>query len=78
MSPKLERTKRACGALRLHGSSLRLGEQEFEIHEHEIVEYEKGGEGQELFEMARRPVRRQRAARGSLPIRFVDRNPRWG
>lgn len=39
--------------LRLHGSSLRLGEQEFEGHEHEIVEFEKGGEGEELFEMAR-------------------------
>jgi hypothetical protein len=40
--------------LRLHGSSLRLDEQEFENHEHEIVEFEKGGEGDELFEMARR------------------------
>lgn len=40
--------------LRLHGSSLRLDEQEFEAHEHEIVEYEKGGEGDGLFEMARR------------------------
>ena len=40
--------------LRLHGSSLRLDEQEFENHEHEIVEYEKGGEGEELLEMARR------------------------
>jgi len=40
--------------LRLHGSSLRLDEQEFEGHEHEIVEFEKGGEGDELFELARR------------------------
>jgi hypothetical protein len=40
--------------LRLHGSSLRLDEQEFENHEHEIVEYKKGGEGEELLEMARR------------------------
>jgi hypothetical protein len=40
--------------LRLHGSSLRLDEQEFDGHEHEIVEYEKGGEGEELLEMARR------------------------
>jgi hypothetical protein len=41
-------------ALRLHGSALRLDEQEFEDHEHAIVEYEKGGEGEELLEMARR------------------------
>jgi hypothetical protein len=40
--------------LRLHGSSLRLDEQEFENHEHEIVEFEKGGEGEVLLEMARR------------------------
>lgn len=39
-------------ALRLHGSSLRLDEQEFESHEHEIAEFEKGAEGEELFEMA--------------------------
>lgn len=40
-------------ALRTHGSSLRLEEQTFEGHEHAIAEYEKGGEGGELFEMAR-------------------------
>ena len=40
-------------ALRLHASTLRLQEQTFDIHEHAIVDYEKGGEGDELFEMAR-------------------------
>ena len=40
--------------LRLHGSSLRLNEQEFDTHEHAIAEFEKGGEGDELFEMASR------------------------
>lgn len=40
--------------LRLHGSALRLDEQEFENHEHAMVEFEKGGEGDELLEMARR------------------------
>jgi hypothetical protein len=39
--------------LRTHGSTLRLEEQTFEGHEHAIAEYEKGGEGDELFEMAR-------------------------
>lgn len=40
-------------ALRTHGSSLRLEEQSFEGHEHAIADYEKGGEGDQLFEMAR-------------------------
>ena len=40
-------------ALRTHGSSLRLEEQTLDSHEHAIVEYEEGGKGNELLEMAR-------------------------
>jgi hypothetical protein len=39
--------------LRTHASALRLQEQKVDEHEHAIVEYEKGGEGDELFQMAR-------------------------
>lgn len=41
-------------AMRIHASALRLEEQTIEEHEHAIAEYEKGGEGEELLEMARR------------------------
>lgn len=40
--------------LRKHASSLRLEEESLGPHEHEIAEYEKGGEGDALFEMARK------------------------
>ena len=40
--------------LRTHASALRLEEQTSQQHEHAIAEFEKGGEGEELFEMARR------------------------
>jgi hypothetical protein len=40
-------------ALRTHASTLRLQEQTFDGHEHAIVQYEQGGEGEELFQMAR-------------------------
>ncbi len=40
--------------LRKHASSLRLEEESVGSHEHEIAEYEKGGEGDALFEMARK------------------------
>jgi len=40
-------------ALRLHASALRLDEETFEGHERALVEYEKGGEGEELLPMAR-------------------------
>jgi hypothetical protein len=40
--------------LRKHASSLRLEEESIGPHEHEIAEYEKGGEGDALFEMARK------------------------
>jgi len=40
-------------ALRTHASTLRLDEGVFEGHEHALVEYEKGGEGEELLQMAR-------------------------
>ena len=39
--------------LQQHGAALRLEEQKTDAHEHEIVKYEQGGEGDELFEMAR-------------------------
>jgi hypothetical protein len=39
--------------LRQHGAAIRLQEQTFNEHEHAIVEYEKGGEGDDLFEFAR-------------------------
>ena len=39
--------------LRTHASTLRLQEQKVDEHEHAIVEYEKGGEGDELVQMAR-------------------------
>ena len=39
--------------LQQHGAALRLEEQKTDTHEHEIVNYEQGGEGDELFEMAR-------------------------
>jgi len=39
--------------LQQHGAALRLEEQKADTHEHEIVKYEQGGEGEELFEMAR-------------------------
>jgi septal ring factor EnvC (AmiA/AmiB activator) len=40
-------------ALRIHASTLRLQEQTIDGHEHELAQYEKGGEGEELFQMAR-------------------------
>jgi hypothetical protein len=40
--------------LRTHASALRLEEQVSAQHEHSIAEFEKGGEGQELLEMARK------------------------
>jgi hypothetical protein len=40
--------------LRKHASSLRLEEEAIGPHEHELAEYEKGGEGEVLFEMARK------------------------
>jgi chromosome segregation ATPase len=39
--------------LKQHASALRLEEQKEDSHEHAIVKYEQGGEGDELFEMAR-------------------------
>ena len=39
--------------LRTHASALRLEEQATDQHEHAIAEFEKGGEGEDLFEMAR-------------------------
>ena len=39
--------------LQQHGAALRLEEQKSDCHEHEIVKYEQGDEGDELFEMAR-------------------------
>jgi hypothetical protein len=39
--------------LQQHSSALRLEEQKADAHEHEIVKYEQGGEGEELFDMAR-------------------------
>jgi hypothetical protein len=39
--------------LQQHGAALRLEEQQEDAHEHEIVQFEKGGEGEELFAMAR-------------------------
>jgi uncharacterized protein YukE len=40
-------------ALRQHGAAIRLQEQTFGEHEHALAEYEKGTEGDELFELAR-------------------------
>ncbi len=40
-------------ALRQHGAAIRLQEQTFGEHEHALAEYEKGNEGDELFELAR-------------------------
>ena len=39
--------------LQQHGAALRLEELKADAHEHEIVKYEQGGEGEELFDMAR-------------------------
>lgn len=39
--------------LRTHASALRLEEQASQQHEHAIAEFEKGSEGEELFELAR-------------------------
>ena len=39
--------------LRLHASTLRLQEQTLDAHEHAIVDYEKGGDGDDLLQMAR-------------------------
>ena len=40
-------------ALREHGAAIRLQEQTFCEHEHALAEYEKGSQGDELFELAR-------------------------
>jgi hypothetical protein len=40
-------------ALRKHGAAIRLQEQTFGEHEHALAEYEKGSEGDDLFELAR-------------------------
>jgi Skp family chaperone for outer membrane proteins len=40
--------------LRTHASALRLEEQTSQQHEHAIAEFEKGSEGEELLEMARK------------------------
>ena len=39
--------------LRKHASAIRLEEQTFDSHEHALAEYEKGDEGDGLFELAR-------------------------
>jgi len=48
-----EALARHARTLQQHGAALRLEEQKTDTHEHEIVKYEQGGEGEELFEMAR-------------------------
>ena len=48
-----ESLARHARTLQQHGAALRLEEQTTDTHEHEIVKYEQGGEGDELFEMAR-------------------------
>lgn len=48
-----EALTRHARTLHQHGAALRLEEQKTDAHEHEIVKYEQGGDGDELFEMAR-------------------------
>jgi septal ring factor EnvC (AmiA/AmiB activator) len=43
--------------LRTHASALRLSEQTSQQHERAIADFEKGGEGEELFELARKHSR---------------------
>jgi hypothetical protein len=70
-------------ALRTHAAAIRLAEQEFDVHEHALAEYEKGGAGEELIPMAKKHLdeaahqESQRAAHEMLKQRHYAVMSHW-